>query len=47
MLRIDILIIKNNVKDITVNVQRVPLKYVDSIVFIQQLDLVISVVFHI
>jgi len=25
-------------KDINVNVQRVPLKYVDSIVFIQQLE---------
>lgn len=41
MLRLDIIIIKNNVKDITVNVQRVLLKYVDSIVFIQQLDLAI------
>lgn len=41
MLRIDIIIIKNNVKDIHVNVQRVPLKYVDIIVFIQQLDHVI------
>lgn len=41
MLYIDIIIIKNNNEDITVKVQRVPLKYVDSIVFIQQLDLVI------
>jgi len=41
ILRIDITTIKNNVKDIAVNVQRVPLKYVDFKVFIQQLVLVI------